>query len=163
MSFYTLKIFWNGVKHLDLGSDTNDSLDIILDRITSNLKLKEETFYRFNIYEGAIVVGKGIYCTQTGNLDLSTTSKQFQHCFERGKKYSIFIAEVSDKLTVISINNKLMQLYIEGKQGFIDWIYTYRFNVEQIIVNQTSFSELDLEEIKDALNEKINYVFIKIK
>ena len=171
MSFYKLKIYLNGVKVLDLGSDTNDSLDIVLDRIRSNTNLKESSFYRFDIYEGSITMGTGLYCTSTERLDMSRQNEEFKRCFEKGKKYTIFILEVNDVVTVVTFDEKLIPFFIEGRKEFVEWLYKYRFHIEGMIVNQKTFiarrsvdvakyDSNSFSEVEEELNQKTNYVFI---
>ncbi len=155
-----------GVKILDLGSDTNDSLDIVLDRIRSNTKLKESSFYRFNVYEGSITMGTGLYCTSTERLDMSRENEEFKRCFEKGKKYTIFMLEVNDVVTVVTFDEKLIPFFIEGRKEFVEWLYKYRLHVEGMNVNQKTFIDVakydsnSFSEVEDALNQKTNYVFI---
>jgi hypothetical protein len=156
----------NGVKVLDLGSDTNDSLDIVLDRIRSNTKLKESSFYRFNVYEGSVTMGIGLYCTSTERLDMSRENEEFKRCFEKGKKYTIFMLEVNDTITVVTFDEKLIPFFIEGRKEFVEWLHKYRFRVEGMIVNKKPFIDVakfdsnSFSEVEEELNQKTNYVFI---
>lgn len=164
MKFYKVKVYFNGVKVLNLGNDTNDSLSIILDRIQNGIKLKEETFYQFNIYEGDDnIAAKGILSTRSGHLHLEDVNKFFERCFICDKNYNIFISESTDIIIVINIKYKIVPIFMEGKQKFIDWIYMYRLHIDKFMINEREFEDLDLAEIKNSLNAKVNNVIIETK
>lgn len=173
MLFYKIKIYVNGVKSLNLASDQNESLDLVIDRVIDSMAsasktgscLLQDKFYHFNIYDenGSIIYGKGILSPNLRNLDLEFTHKTFERCFVCGKKYVIILSEVYEPMMTISINDKMTPMYISGKNKFVDWIYTYRFHIESLQINTKSFPKFDLDEINESLDQKVNAVYIKTK
>jgi len=165
MKFYRIKVYHNGVKTLSLGNDSNDSLAILLDRIQNQIQLKEDSFYQFNIYEREDnVLGKGILSTRSGHLDLYSENPKFERCFVCGKNYDIFISESIDTIVVVHIKYKIVPLFIEGKQKFLDWLYMYRFHIQKITINNNKdFDQVNLVEIQKELNSKVNDVIIETK
>lgn len=163
MAYYRINVYLNGVKKLELADHLNESLASILDKLKTNLQLDEDIFYRSYAYCSDDFILQGILNTKIDNLDIEFQSKMFEGCFEKGKKYKIFLSQITDCVSVILINDRIVPMYIEGIQKLIDWIYTFRLHIDKIYVNEKSISDVNLVQVKNALNDKLNYVYLKTK
>jgi hypothetical protein len=176
MLFYKLNCYLNGKKVLQLANDGNDSLAVIIDKINDYLlsnepkldNLHEDKFYTFRLYDGSgqNMYAKGIYSTYYKHVDLHVCHKMFERFFVCGRKYTLLLSEVVDPIFLITThteNGSSPLSYMHGRKDFMDWIHTYRLHIDCITLNQHKFTAINVEEIQNKIDHKLNYVVVKIK